>query len=363
MDQEAEVQPMQTKYQMNMNPPMGSMRVFPYPVHEMQPMKNYGHIDLVRFPTYMNAPPPLTSQIDLPPTSDANSNTIDSKVNLNKSTSGNLFLSEKQKGKQYLNYMVNAVIDLLKEGKITKEYLDEKTEPKFPSLNQNSIPPNGQVLDGSYLSTQSHCNCNCNNVISNSNATTSRKHKSSYDHSRSRSQSASTLQDQCEHPLCNYTFNSKKEKFTIKIKGLKEQEKHFCKKCYEAVKDGHFCYYCNAIYRDGAMDNAVWVQCDNCKNWVHSDCEVNKGKRYATAHDLEIVQTYMCPICLKANEKKMSLDNKVKKKLIGKKRRGESFDEQKNKKNKKKELRNFKNEKCSELLDDVQLIESIKCSK
>jgi hypothetical protein len=53
------------------------------------------------------------------------------------------------------------------------------------------------------------------------------------------------------------------------------------------------------------------------------------------------------------------MDNKIQKKYINKKRRGDIFDDQKCKKNQIKDLRNLKSEKCSELLEDIELIDSI----
>ena len=86
--------------------------------------------------------------------------------------------------------------------------------------------------------------------------------------------------------------------------------------------------------------------------------ELQKGKRYSTKQELEDVKHYMCPICTNKKNGEKNMDNKIQKKLINKKRRGDIFDDQKCKKNQRKDLRNLKSEKCSELLDDMELIES-----
>ena len=109
----------------------------------------------------------------------------------------------------------------------------------------------------------------------------------------------------------------------IKIKGLKIQEKKFCKKCCDAVVKGHFCYYCKSIYRDDMSDTSKWVECDFCKKWEHFDCELTKGKRYSTKQELEEVKQYMCPICVNERAEQKNIDSKIQKKLINKKRRGD----------------------------------------
>ena len=71
----------------------------------------------------------------------------------------------------------------------------------------------------------------------------------------------------------------------------------------------------------------------------------------------------MCPCCVNKRIEQKNNDIKLQKKLINKKRRGDTFDDQKYKKNQRKDLRNLKSEKCSELLDDIKLIDSLKNSK
>ena len=106
-------------------------------------------------------------------------------------------------------------------------------------------------------------------------------------------------------------------------------------------------------------DAAKWVQCDFCNNWEHCDCELLKGKRYSSVQEINELKHYTCPICTNKKNGEKNLDNKIQKKLINKKRRGDIFDDQKCKKNQRKDLRNLKSEKCSELLEDMELIDSL----
>lgn len=337
MDSEREEQAIRNKFRIGVNPPMASMRAFPYYSPELQQMKGYPQMDMMNGLQSMNFAPQLEVLPNDP--SLINMSTAESKTT--QKSSPNLFSSEKQKVKPYVNLLVNTVNNLFKDGKITKKFLEEKTEPKISSVGSSS--------ELSYLSTQTHIN---SGII---------KHNSFYENSQSNY--SVTDNEQCENPLCKHPFSSSKEKVKVKIRGLKTQEKYLCQKCSDAVEKENFCYYCNAIYRDDMTDGAVWVQCDYCKKWEHFECELNKGKRYSTTQELKDVKHYMCPICTNERAEKKIPDNKMKKKFINKKRRGDSFDEQKSKKTKRKELRNLKNEKCSELLSDVQLIESLKSTK
>ena len=165
--------------------------------------------------------------------------------------------------------------------------------------------------------------------------------------------------DCCENAYCDNIFNSNKDKYKTKIKGLKPQEKNLCKMCFEAFEKGDFCYYCNSIYRDGLVDPAKWVECDYCRGWEHFNCEIEKGKKYANMQELNDEKHYMCPVCVNKRNNQKNIDNKFQKKLINKKRRGDVFDDQKNKKNQRKDLRNLKSEKCSELLEDIELMENL----
>jgi hypothetical protein len=257
--------------------------------------------------------------------------------NISKNQNSNSSGPEKQKVKPYINLLINTVNNLMKEGKITMKYLKEKTEHKSNHINVNT---NRNSTDSSSPSIQP--------ITSNKKPSNEKLNNINNIHENG----------QCENPLCKNIFASNKDKFKTKIKGLKVQEKNFCKKCCDAVEKGHFCYYCNAIYRDDMTDNAKWVECDFCKKWEHFDCELQKGKRYSTKQELDDVKHYMCPICTNKKNGEKNMDNKIQKKLINKKRRGDIFDDQKCKKNQRKDLRNLKSEKCSELLEDMELIDS-----
>ena len=241
-----------------------------------------------------------------------------------------------QKNKPYVFLLINTIENLMKEGKISKKYLDEKTE----NINSNS--------ESSFLSS-AKATTNSNERNSKNKSLLNNKNNSDFNNKNEKD-------DECENPHCHHVFNSNKEKIKIKIKGMKTQEKKLCEKCCEAVEKGDFCYYCNGIYRDGVIDTAVWVQCEFCRKWVHFDCELSKGKRYSNKQELNEEQKYMCPICTNEKAEQKISESKLKKKLINKKRKNDAFENQKIK-NKRKEI---KSEKCSELLKDVQMIESIK---
>ena len=317
--------------------PANNIRGYPYYIPDIQSIPNYPQMNMFNNLQQMNGYPyqieqsKEENQINPPGTPE--------NKNIPKNQNANSANSEKTKVKPYINLLINTVNNLLKEGKITMKYLKEKTEHKSNHINQNNNNRNSPDSSSSpslptmssYKKVDNEKLNNINNIYENG---------------------------QCENPLCKYIFNSNKDKYKTKIKGLKNQEKNLCKKCCEAVEKGHFCYYCNAIYRDDMTDSAKWVECDFCKKWEHFDCELMKGKRYSTVQELNDVKHYMCPICINEKNGQKNMDNKIQKKLINKKRRGDVFDDQKCKKNQRKDLRNLKSEKCSELLEDMELIES-----
>ncbi len=323
---------------MAMNPPtINNIGSYPYYIPDMQTMQNYPQMSMFNNIQQMNGYPyqiginKENPPINPPSTPESNNGT---KIQ-NSNSSG----QEKQKVKPYINLLINTVDNLMKEGKITMKYLKEKTEHKSnhinPNNNRNSIDSSSSPSLLTNISLKKPGNEKGNNMHENG---------------------------QCENPLCKYIFNSNKDKFKTRIKGLKIQEKNLCKKCCDAVENGHFCYYCNAIYSDDMTDAAKWVECDYCNKWEHFDCELQKGKTYSSVQELNDVKNYMCPICRNKKNGEKNMDNKIQKKLINKKRRGDVFDDQKCKKNQRKDLRNLKSEKCSELLEDMELIESfLKC--
>ena len=323
----------------NMNSqPINNLRAYPYYIPDYQSLPNYPPMNMFNNIQQMNGCPyqieqnkeeNLTNLQDSPENKDTQKN-----QNVNATN------SEKTKVKPYINLLINTVNNLMKEGKISMKYLKEKTENKS---NQSNLNENRNSPDSS---------------SSPSLPTMVSYKKINYDKLNNIYEIG-----QCENPLCKYIFSANKDKYKTKIKGLKNQEKNLCKKCCDAVEKGHFCYYCNAIYRDDMTDSAKWVECDYCKKWEHFDCELVKGKRYSTVQELNDVKHYMCPICINEKNGQKNMDNKIQKKLINKKRRGDVFEDQKCKKNQGKDLRNLKSQKCSELLEDMELIESFACCK
>ena len=319
----------------NMNsPPINNIGGYPYYIPDIQSMPNYPPMNMFNNFHQMNGYPyqmeHTKEENQINPPSTPENKTTQKNQNSN--------ASEKTKVKPYINLLINTVKNLMNEGKITMKYLKEKTEHKLNNINSNYNRNSPDSSSSPSLPTMTSYKKINNEKINNIN----------------------NIQEngQCENPLCKYIFNSNKDKYKTKIKGLKNQEKNLCKKCCDAVEKGHFCYYCNAIYRDDMTDSAKWVECDFCKKWEHFDCELMKGKRYTTVQELNDVKHYMCPICVNEKNGQKNMDNKIQKKLINKKRRGDVFDDQKCKKNQRKDLRNLKSEKCSELLEDIELIES-----
>ena len=323
---------------MAMGPPaINNIRGYPYYIPDMQAMPNYPQMNMFNNMQQMNGYPyQMQISKENPP---INPPDTPENKNVPKTQNSNSSVQEKQKAKPYINLLINTVNNLMKEGKITMKYLKEKTDPKQNQINSNN---------------------NRNSIDSSSSP--SLPTNTSYKKQNNEKQNNIHEMGKCENPLCKYIFNSYKDKYKTKIKGLKVQEKNLCKKCCDAVENGHFCYYCNAIYRDDMTDAAKWVECDYCNKWEHFDCELQKGKTYSSVQELNDVKHYMCPICRNQKIGQKNMDNKIQKKLINKKRRGDIFDDQKCKKNQRKDLRNLKSEKCSELLEDMELIDSyIKC--
>lgn len=329
------------------NPPYTDMRGFPYYAPDLQNLNNYHQMGYYNGYQQMNG---YSHPMDLYQ-DDSQLNPLNNQENKStpKNQTNSAINPEKPKAKPYINFLINAVTNLLNEGKITMKYLKEKTEHK----NSNGI-------NGYEYSSLSSIQTVGTSTKSNNTKQNSLYESKNSSNNFSKKSGNMTENVHCENPLCKYSLNSNKDRIKIKIKGLKTQEKKLCKRCCEAVEKGHFCYYCNAIYRDDMTDTAKWVECDFCKKWEHFDCEISKGRRYSTTQELNDVKQYMCPICVNERAEQKNLDNKIQKKLINKKRRSDAFDDQKCKKNQRKDLRNLKSEKCSELLADIQQIDSFR---
>ena len=282
-----------------------------------------------------------------------------------KISSANQPTQEKQKIKPYINLLITTVNNLFKEEKISMKYLNEKTEHKTNHQNNNLSNPINNLSASNNIrkvSDNSSLN-NTTNSIKKSNQSKNKQSINGANHSHINDQNypkSNRGNERCENSSCEYIFSSNKDKYKTKIKGLKPQEKNLCKLCYDAFEKGHFCYYCNCIYREGLVDTMKWVECEYCRGWEHFNCEIEKGKKYSTVQELNEEKNYMCPICINKRSIPKNIENKIQKKLINKKRRGDVFDDQKIKKNQRKDLRNLKSEKCSELLEDIELMEKLK---
>ena len=340
--------------------PMNNLPNYPYFIPDYHSMQNYPQMAM-----YGNRQPMNGYQfpIDQPreeqtfPQSPAQKNQTNQKI-----SSSNQPTTEKQKIKPYINLLITTVNNLFKEEKISLKYLNEKTEHKPNHQNTGTNNPINASNTNTNLRKASETSSlnNTNSIKKSTNIKKSQNTiQNNYMHINEMHQKSNHKNDCCENAYCDNIFNSNKDKYKTKIKGLKPQEKNLCKMCFEAFEKGDFCYYCNSIYRDGLVDPAKWVECDYCRGWEHFNCEIEKGKKYANMQELNDEKHYMCPVCVNKRNNQKNIDNKFQKKLINKKRRGDVFDDQKNKKNQRKDLRNLKSEKCSELLEDIELMENL----
>jgi hypothetical protein len=343
-----------------MNPGMGQMPMnnlpnYQYFIPDYHAMQNYPQMALYANRQQMNGYP---YQMEQPREEQAYPQSPAQKVQNNqKISSANQPTTEKQKIKPYINLLINTVENLFKEGKISTKYLNEKTEHKS---NHSNIAATNSMGNSTNRKISETSSLNNTNSIKKTNNTKKQTNVNMIYHSHINDQNhlkTNHKGDCCEN--CEDVFNSNKDKYRTKIRGQKIQEKNLCKSCFEAVEKGNFCYYCSSIYRDGLLDTAKWVECDYCHGWEHFYCEIQKGKKYAGVQELNDEKHYMCPICVNKRNSQKNIDNKIQKKLINKKRRGDVFDDQKNKKNQRKDLRNLKSEKCSELLEDIELMEKL----
>ena len=310
---------------------LNNLRVYPYYIPDSQAMPNYPQINIFNNIRQMNG---YLSHIKSKKEDHSlNHLNIPENQNTPKNQNSNSSPTDKQKFKSNIIFLINTVNNLMNEGKITIKYLKEKTENKPNHIINNNRNSPDSSSSPSLPTNVSYIKTSNEKLNNNENS-------------------------QCENPLCKFIFRSNKDKFKANIKGLKNQEKYLCKKCSDAVEKGYYCYYCNAIYRDDMTDSSKWVECDYCKKWEHFDCELQKGKTYSSVQQLNDVKHYMCPICKNNKNEQKNIDNKIQKKLLNKKRKGDVFEDQKLKKNQRKDLRNLKSEKYSELIEDIELIES-----
>jgi hypothetical protein len=55
----------------------------------------------------------------------------------------------------------------------------------------------------------------------------------------------------------------------------------FCETCFTMFNRNMKCDYCFQVYYDASddaqMDGKVWIECDGCQKWNHTDCEISLG--------------------------------------------------------------------------------------
>lgn len=342
-----------------MNPTMGQMPMnnlpnYQYYIPDYHTMPNYPQMALYANRQQMNG---YQYQMEQPREEQVYPQSPVQKAQSNQRiSSSNQPTTEKQKIKPYINLLITTVNNLFKENKISLKYLNEKTEHKSNHLSINTNNSAGNSNNRKISETSS-----LNNTNSTKKAPSHKKPPNAnmgyQSHIGEQNHQKNQKNDRCEN--CQDNFISSKDKYKAKIRGHKFQEKNLCESCFKALEKGNFCFYCNSIYRDGVTDTLKWVECDYCGGWEHFNCEIQKGKKYASVEELDEEKHYMCPICVIKKNNQKNIDSKMQKKLINKKRRGDVFDDQKNKKNQRKDLRNLKSEKCSELLEDLELIEKL----
>lgn len=48
-----------------------------------------------------------------------------------------------------------------------------------------------------------------------------------------------------------------------------------------AYDKGQYCDFCMQIYVDtgvnAEIDGKEWIDCDSCKKWIHTQCEIENG--------------------------------------------------------------------------------------
>ena len=176
-------------------------------------------------------------------------------------------LKEKE---NYINLLINTVNNLFSKGKITQEYLNSETLPKFD--------PNKFTLT---LNNYSH---NFSNNL---------------------------FSKKCDNKICAYLADNSHKLFLAKFflsNSYKPKNLWLCEKCYKAYSLENYCYYCHVIYREyehGTQyyDKKKCIQCDYCSKWIHMQCEEKKGK-YQNIEELSMNNNfkYMCPFCRKEHE-------------------------------------------------------------
>jgi hypothetical protein len=65
-----------------------------------------------------------------------------------------------------------------------------------------------------------------------------------------------------------------------------------CNKCGIKYHKSQFCPYCKYIYgKETDKDQSIWLTCNDCGRWVHSQCELENNSAVPTGYH------YRCPDC------------------------------------------------------------------
>lgn len=86
-------------------------------------------------------------------------------------------------------------------------------------------------------------------------------------------------------------------KRNAKNKNFQSDEELFCKWCFKLYKSRQYCGICKKVWHPA--DKGDWVQCDNCKIWIHAECDKISSVRLK---DLGNGGEYNCPDCKKLQD-------------------------------------------------------------
>ncbi|KAJ7538565.1 hypothetical protein O6H91_11G054400 [Diphasiastrum complanatum] len=75
-------------------------------------------------------------------------------------------------------------------------------------------------------------------------------------------------------------------------KNASSEDSPLCQHCLKLYKSGQYCGVCKKLWH--LVDKGNWVQCDNCKLWIHAECDNISSKHLK---DLENGTEYTCPDC------------------------------------------------------------------
>ncbi len=78
-----------------------------------------------------------------------------------------------------------------------------------------------------------------------------------------------------------------------------------CNACGLKFRKGHYCNYCYEMYRDvfeiqhDNENNRTWVKCNNCMNWIHTQCCINNNGYRPLQAPNDSNRIYLCSTCNK----------------------------------------------------------------